>query len=376
MHDKKLPSVRTLLGVLFAAALLTPAGAQNGEPATTAPEPIVRPQTSLGMIAIPDASTATVVMSEAEFTTPAEPVWVEPPRSVDESATPTEYVDQHYLDTLKQHERALAPEETEPAEWVHEELPPPLPEPTTGSTIAGYFVDRALDLADFFRFRFHAPRGFRSVGFKVRGTALAQVGFIFFDGKSIGLDRRGVGIWRERRLEGGVSLLYFSKVHDEMIAGNRFTDVNDPWSRLHQRGIVRNGRFWDDGRLHPLSIGAEIQLFFFGTEFEVYPLEILDAPLGWFLLDSPQDDDSRIQRRWREIQASPELHVRSEWYNTFEHEPPGGEEPPLRPTGEPTDLTTQPGDHMTTPALEPGDESTTPPLESQDETTTEPLIYM
>jgi len=178
--------------------------------------------------------------------------------------------------------------------------------------VLGFVGDRALDFCDFFRFRLHAPNGFRGVGAKARATCLAQAGFICLHGRSVGVDRRGAGIWRERRLEGGIGPAYFSRVADEMIAGNRYTDVRRPWSKMYRRGIVRNGVFWDDGRLHPLSCGAEVQLFVIGVEVEAYPLELLDAAVGFLGLDPFNDDDSRILRRGYEWQTIPELKVRDE----------------------------------------------------------------
>lgn len=200
--------------------------------------------------------------------------------------------------------------------------------------IKGFLRERALDLCDLFRFRFHVSRGYRSVGFKARGTVLAQAGMIYFDGQSAGIDRRGAGVWRARRFEGGIGPAYFSDVSNEMISGNRFTDVHYPWSRLHRRGIVRNGLCWDDGRFHPLSCGAELQLFIGGLEFELYPLEWFDALLGWLGLDSSNDDESRILRRWAELQGIAELQVRDEWSESLEPKaewPPVAEEiaPPL-----------------------------------------------
>jgi len=177
----------------------------------------------------------------------------------------------------------------------------------------GFLRDRALDFCDFSRLRFHVPNGFRAVGLKARATCLAQAGFVYFDGKSAGIDRRATAVWRERRLEGGVGPIYASDVQSETVAGNCFADVRHPWSRLHQRGIVRNGAVWDDGRLHPLSCGAELQLFVCGFEIETYPLEYLDAIIGWFGLDPFNDDLERVMDTWRRWQTIPELKVRSEW---------------------------------------------------------------
>ena len=213
---------------------------------------------------------------------------------------------------------ALAPV-TEPPDYATV-VREPEAVPVQRGGIKGFLRDRALDLCDLFRFRVHVPRGYRSVGVKARGTVLAQAGIVYFDGKSIGVDRRGAGVWRERRFEGGIGPVYFSNVTNEMIAGNRFTDVRWPWSRLHRRGIVRNGLSWEDGRLHPLSCGVELQLFAGGLEFEVYPLQCFDIVLGWLGLDSANDDESRILRRWAEIQSVPELQVRDEWSESLELE--------------------------------------------------------
>jgi len=180
-------------------------------------------------------------------------------------------------------------------------------------SVVGFLRDRALDFCDFFRFRLHIPRGFRAVGLKARATCLAQAGFVYFDGKNAGIDRRAAGVWRERKMEGGIGPIYVSEVRSEIVAGNRFADVRHPWSRLHERGVVRNGTMWDDGRLHPLSCGGELQMFICGFEFEGYPLECLDAVIGWLGLDPFNDDLERVMDTWRRWQTIPELKVRSEW---------------------------------------------------------------
>jgi len=205
--------------------------------------------------------------------------------------------------------------ETKTAEAVAESSEP-IAIPRMG--VLSFLRDRALDLCDLFRFRLHAPKGFRGVGVKARGTCLAQVGFIYSDGRSVGNDRRAVGVWRERRLEGGVGPVYFSRLFAERIAGNRYMDIRRPWSRMFRRGIVRNGIFWDDGRLHPLSAGAEIHLPVFGVEFEVYPLEALDAALGWVGLDPFNDDEGRLVRQWQLWQTIRELKVHDEWEESYD----------------------------------------------------------
>ncbi len=233
-------------------------------------------------------------------------------------------------DTLPARPSAVQPDSSDTAPAgprTHPGIVPAPPERTYPErpVIVGFLLDRALDLCDLLRVRFHVPHGYRSAGAKARATVLAQLGVVFFEGKSVGLDRRGAGIWREWRLEGGVGPLYGSRVKNEMIAGNHYTDIEHPWSRMYRRGIVRNGVLWDDGRLQPLSIGAELHWFVFGMEIETYPQEWLDAAIGWLGLDSANDDESRILHRWNEWQTIPELNVRNEWKETLKQPDTGKE---------------------------------------------------
>jgi hypothetical protein len=243
-------------------------------------------------------------------------------------------------------------------------------EETVGPSV--YFRDRLLDLADIFRFRVHVPRGFRSVGFKVRHTALLQAGFVYFEGVSYGFDRRGAGIWREKRLEGGVGPVYATEVWDDMVTGNEFTDLDRPWSKVKERRIVRDGIFWDDGRRHPLGQGFELQLGLFGVEFEAYPLEVVDFIVGWTTLDPFQDDFAYVIPRWKRLQRTPELQVRNEWEETLE---PEEKAVPLRPEGHlmrPEDKLPQPETEPYLPhrpGPEPLSDARTAPLPGTEETT-------
>jgi hypothetical protein len=166
------------------------------------------------------------------------------------------------------------------------------------SGVLNYFRDRAYDFLDIFELRICAARHGAGFGLHARATALAQVGWIYFDGEKFGMDRRGIGLWRERKMEGGISLLHFSDVLDDVAYGNQFTDKDSAWSRAQYRGIVRNDVFWDDGRDHPLSIGAEVQLLILpGVEIAVYPTEAVDFVVGFLTLDPWEDDLSRIEHR-------------------------------------------------------------------------------
>lgn len=165
-----------------------------------------------------------------------------------------------------------------------------------GEVVGRYFQDRANDFLDIFRFRLSAAREAKGFGFHIRATCLAQVGALYFDGEHFGMDRRAIGVWREKRFAGGLSAVYFTDVTNDIVYGNRFTDVDDVWSEAQERGIVRNNIYWDDGRNHPFSIGAEVQLGILpGVDIGVYPTELVDFVVGIFTLDPWGDDLMRIE---------------------------------------------------------------------------------
>jgi len=163
--------------------------------------------------------------------------------------------------------------------------------------IVSYFRDRGADFLDIFLFRISAPRGARGIGFRARATALAQVGAVYFEGEHFGIDRRGIGVWEERRKQGGISLLSFSSVENEIVWGNYFLKQDTPWMRFQERGLIRNDVYWDDGRKHFFSVSAEIQPSILpGFEIGIYPVEILDFAVGLLTLDPQNDDLARVRK--------------------------------------------------------------------------------
>lgn len=158
-----------------------------------------------------------------------------------------------------------------------------------------YGLDRVNDFADIFRIRFTAPHNGKSAGFHVRVTELAQVGIIGFEGQMVGMDRRGIGLWRQKRVDGGIGPLYFTSVRSEAIIGNGFMDIESPWYQYANRQLVPNGEFYDDGRQRPLSLGFELELPFLpGIDFGLYPEEAMDFIAGFTTLDMFDDDMALI----------------------------------------------------------------------------------
>ena len=79
-----------------------------------------------------------------------------------------------------------------------------------------YFLSRWYDLVDVVDFSVGAGPGFLVNG---RFTKVAQFGFGYSDAYRVGFRGRSAGVWREKRLEAGVSILYYQKVKRERITG-------------------------------------------------------------------------------------------------------------------------------------------------------------
>ncbi|MCB2154318.1 hypothetical protein KQI84_05490 [bacterium] len=162
---------------------------------------------------------------------------------------------------------------------------------------AGQYVeDRVCDFADMFRLRVGVPRHGEGYGVKARATSLAQIGFVHYNGHYFGMERRALGLSEERRTEGGISVFYSSA--NEMIPnwGNQFLSANTLWSEIENRRIMRNYEYWDDGRGHFLSVGAEVATPILGIDVGVYPSEALDFVTGFVCIDPFNDDQLMLDR--------------------------------------------------------------------------------
>lgn len=173
-----------------------------------------------------------------------------------------------------------------------------------GTSQAGFFggvlqyaEDRADDLMDIFRLRVGIPRDGEAYGIKARATSLAQVGYVHFEGRYVGMERRALGVTDERRTEGGLSLAYGSQ--NEMYShwGNSFLEETGSWSQAEDRRIIRNLPYWDDGRGHFLSVGTEIATPLISFDVGVYPEEAVDFVTGIFTLDPFNDDQLWVNSR-------------------------------------------------------------------------------
>ncbi len=92
--------------------------------------------------------------------------------------------------------------------------------------LKGYFRDRFYDLCDLLRIQIKIPKKEYCFNISARCTVLGQAGIGYFQGHNIGFDRRGAGIWREKKFEGGASLFYWTHIQNQMAYGNSFTDID------------------------------------------------------------------------------------------------------------------------------------------------------
>lgn len=149
-----------------------------------------------------------------------------------------------------------------------------------------YFLNRWYDLIDCVDFSVGAGPGMM---FNAHATKLVQVGGGYMNAKQVGFRGRNAGIWKEKRTEVGVSLLYYQKIEREHINGwveNFRTDKMD----LDTSAIYAN----DHDRSF-LGVGATVQAgIMVNANFR--PMQALDFVLGWMTVDILDDDTGKPHR--------------------------------------------------------------------------------
>ena len=186
----------------------------------------------------------------------------------------------------------------------------------SANPVVNYLRDRLYDVMDLVTIRIMAPHDLHGIGAKARVTSLAQVGWVNFEGEGFGLDRRATGYVKEKRVEGGLSIFYYSNIETDAILGNQFLDPDSAWSKAAPRGIVRNDIQADDQRGHFLSIGAEVETPILGLDLGVYPYEAVDLVLGIVGIDAPNDDLTRVDRQAASM-VDYEVHEEAEKAHTI-----------------------------------------------------------
>jgi hypothetical protein len=138
-----------------------------------------------------------------------------------------------------------------------------------GRRIATMLKDEALDLTDIIQLDLSAGEGLLA---NVRATKLVQVGGGHLNGIKGGWNQRSLGFWKERRTEGGVSVLYYTDADLEPVHGtptlfDRGYQIDD-WTILHNED-----HHWAD-------FGASLHLIFLGADVNVSPKEAIDFVVG------------------------------------------------------------------------------------------------
>jgi len=159
---------------------------------------------------------------------------------------------------------------------------------------SSYMSDRGADLLDTFGIQIG---GGGTLYARARLTKFGMLGAGFFKGKWLGIHSRAVGLWREKRLEGGVSVLYESEYERSEMRGNSFMqdEMFLPTSsrRPNKRGwLPIDKRVWElaDDDYHWADIGLGVGLLAVAAEVHVSPFEIADFLLGIYGVDVANDD--------------------------------------------------------------------------------------
>jgi hypothetical protein len=155
-----------------------------------------------------------------------------------------------------------------------------------GAMVGDYFLHRFLDLVDIIDFSIGAGPGFL---INVRATKLAQAVGGISDSWRIGFRGRSAGVWREKRRECGVSLLYYQKVQRERITG---------WVesfRADEMDLDTADVYGGDKDRAFTGIGATIHVGIL-VDVNVQPMQAVDFILGIFTIDVLDDDYGKAVR--------------------------------------------------------------------------------
>ena len=137
--------------------------------------------------------------------------------------------------------------------------------------------DLVADFGDIFRGHLAVGEG---IGLSVQPTELLQVGALFADTKRVGWQNRNLGVWSERRKEGGIGWNYYRDYVLSPVYGQpgHFDEY------VQHRGF-------DDFALrhnyesHWADIGLSLHVVFVGGGFYISPKEIVD--FGFALVTYP-----------------------------------------------------------------------------------------
>lgn len=157
---------------------------------------------------------------------------------------------------------------------------------SVASQAGHYFLSRWYDLIDIVDFSVGAGPGFLV---NVHATKLAQAAGGYSDAYHVGFRGRSAGVWREKRKEVGVSLLYYQKVERERVTG---------WVesfRSEKMDLDTSAIYANNNDRSFLGIGATVHALVL-VDVNVRPMQAVDFALGWLTIDVLDDDHGKPRR--------------------------------------------------------------------------------
>ncbi|HYF51928.1 MAG TPA: hypothetical protein VEJ63_21145 [Planctomycetota bacterium] len=155
-----------------------------------------------------------------------------------------------------------------------------------GAQAGHYFLSRWYDLIDIVDFSVGGGPGFLV---NVRATKLAQAIGGYSDAYRVGFRGRSAGLWREKRKEIGVSLLYYQKVERECVTGwvesFRSESMDLDTAQVYANNNDRSF----------LGIGVTVHALVL-VDVNIRPMQAADFALGWLTIDVLEDDTGKPRR--------------------------------------------------------------------------------
>jgi len=155
-----------------------------------------------------------------------------------------------------------------------------------GKQAGHYFLSRWYDLIDIVDFSVGGGPGFLV---NVRATKLAQAIGGYSDAYRVGFRGRSAGLWREKRKEIGVSLLYYQQVERECVTGwvesFRSESMDLDTAQVYANNNDRSF----------LGIGVTVHALVL-VDVNVRPMQAVDFALGWLTIDVLEDDTGKPRR--------------------------------------------------------------------------------
>ncbi len=157
---------------------------------------------------------------------------------------------------------------------------------SVGAQAGHYFLSRFYDLMDCVDFSVGTGPGLYA---NVHATKLVQAGGGYSKAYHVGMRGRSVGVWREKRQEVGVSLLYYQRVQRERVTG---------WVesfRAEKMDLDTSAVYANNNDRSFLGVGAMVHAGVM-VDVNVRPMQALDFVLGWMTIDILEDDTGKMKR--------------------------------------------------------------------------------